>query len=169
MRPDGRESPPADEAFIAEPLSEEQARDLIVKFEAEGQSRRLSGPWRFLTAGLAIGLSVYALYVTQVTIQTQIYRTSFLGIALVLTFLLYPTSRRWASRLNLLDVLLAMAGAVTALYPLLEYDSFVRRAVRPTEWDVIMGAALIVLVLEATRRTVGWILPVVAIALLGYG
>ncbi len=169
VRPDGRESPPADEAFIAEPLSEEQARDLIVKFEAEGQSRRLSGPWRFLTAGLAIGLSVYALYVTQVTIQTQIYRTSFLGIALVLTFLLYPTSRRWASRLNPLDVLLAMAGAVTALYPLLEYDSFVRRAVRPTEWDVIMGAALIVLVLEATRRTVGWILPVVAIALLGYG
>ena len=158
-----------DDAFVGDILGEDQARDLIERYEGEGQSRRLSGAWAFIVTAIAIGLSVYALYVTQATIQAQIYRTTFLAAALVLTFLLYPAHRRWGNHLSAFDILLALASLTAALYPLWNYDSFVRRAVRPTDLDVIMGALLIVLILEATRRTVGWILPAVAIALLAYG
>lgn len=158
-----------DDAFVGDVLGEDQARDLIERYEGEGQSRRLPGPWGLVATAIAIALSVYALYVTQATIQAQIYRTTFLAAALVLTFLLYPMSRRWGNRLSVFDIVLALASVVAALYPLWDYDSFVRRAVRPTELDVLMGVLLIVLILEATRRTVGWILPAVAIALLAYG
>jgi TRAP transporter 4TM/12TM fusion protein len=158
-----------EDAFVGDVLGEEKARELIERYEGEGRSRRLSGPWALIVSAIAISLSVYALYVTQATIQAQIYRTTFLAAALVLTFLLYPMSRHWGTRLTILDIGLALAGLIAALYPLWDYDSFVRRAVRPTELDVIMGTVLIILILEATRRTVGWILPAVAIALIGYG
>ncbi|HEV2106734.1 MAG TPA: TRAP transporter fused permease subunit [Thermomicrobiales bacterium] len=158
-----------EDAYVSDVLGEEQARELIERYEGEGQPRRLTGGWAWVASAIAIGLSLYALYVTQATIQAQIYRTTFLGAALVLTFLLYPASRRWGTRLSVLDLLLALAGLATALYPLWEYDSFVRRAVRPTELDVVMGTVLIVLILEATRRTVGWILPALSISLLAYG
>jgi TRAP transporter 4TM/12TM fusion protein len=45
----------------------------------------------------------------------------------------------------------------------------VRRAARPTDMDVWMGTIAILLILEATRRTVGWILPAFAALLLAYG
>jgi hypothetical protein len=38
----------------------------------------------------------------------------------------------------------------------------------PERWDVIVGIVFIVLVLEATRRTTGWIMPVVSVLFIAY-
>jgi len=67
-----------------------------------------------------------------------------------------------------LDWLLAAAAVVVIAWPLLDFDAFVRRGVRPTTTDIALGLAAIVLVLEATRRTVGWILPAVCLTFLAY-
>jgi TRAP transporter 4TM/12TM fusion protein len=160
--PDGP-APPAEV-----PLAEAQTQELIEKFEGEGRARRLGGFWGYAVTVIAVGLALYALYATQATIPAQVYRTSFLGIALVLTFLRFPF-RRAGRGVGPVDLLLALAALVTTAYPIWDYQQFVYRAARPTELDVWMGAVLILLILEATRRTVGWILPVVAIALLFYG
>ena len=67
--------------------------------ESEVATRSLSGPTARLATTLAVGLSTYALYLVVGIVQPQIYRVSFLLIALVLTFILYPASRRrrrWA-------------------------------------------------------------------------
>ena len=53
-------------------------------------------------------------------------------------------------------------------YTLVTFDEFVRRAAQPNDLDILFGVATILLVLEATRRTVGWILPAVVIAFLLY-
>jgi TRAP transporter 4TM/12TM fusion protein len=53
-------------------------------------------------------------------------------------------------------------------YPLWDFEEFIYRAALPYLEDQIFGALTIVLVLEATRRTTGWILPVVALAFLAY-
>jgi len=169
--PAGRHSP--EDAFVGEPMAEERAQEIIEEFESEGRAQRLTGPWRWVVGALAAGLSVYALYATRATIPTQVYRTSFLGAALVLTFLLFPIARalpeRWRRPARGLDLLLAAASVGVAAYPVLDYQEFVYRAARPTDLDVWMGTATILLVLEATRRTVGWILPLVSVALLAYG
>ena len=48
------------------------------------------------------------------------------------------------------------------------FDEFVRRAAQPNDLDIAFGVMTILLVLEATRRTVGWILPAVVIGFLLY-
>jgi TRAP transporter 4TM/12TM fusion protein len=157
-----------EEAYVGDLLAEDRAQEIIEEFEAEGSARRLAGLWGYVAAALAVGLSLYALYATRATIPAHIYRTSFLGIALALTYLRYPLFRGNKGRVNPLDVLLAVLSIVVCAYPIVDFQEFVYRSARPTELDMIMGVATMVLILEATRRTIGWILPVVSILLLLY-
>ena len=69
---------------------------------------------------------------------------------------------------NVLDWLLAVVAVVPFAYIVADWDAFFRRAVVPTELDVVMGTLAILLTLEAARRTVGWIMPLVVVAFLGY-
>ncbi len=164
--PDG-----APEAEVLRPVevSTEENQELIETLEAESPTRKLIGFWAFVVTALAVGLSVYALYATRVNISTQIYRTTFLGFALVLTFLLYPWRQGRGRRISIVDLALCAASIAVAVYPILDFDEFIYRAARPNETDVWMGTLCIVLILEATRRTIGWILPIVAGILLAYG
>ena len=47
-------------------------------------------------------------------------------------------------------------------------QEFSRRAVVPTELDIAMGLLAVILILEATRRTVGWIMVVVVVLFMAY-
>ena len=114
-------------------------------------------------------MSLYALYAVVAIVQPQIYRVSFLLISLVLTFILYPTLPAWRGRVGVLDWLLAGTAVVVLAWPIVDFDQFVRRAATPNQLDVLFGAITTLLALEATRRTVGWILPVTAVAFLLYG
>ncbi|MDQ3693075.1 MAG: TRAP transporter fused permease subunit [Chloroflexota bacterium] len=157
-----------DEAYVGDIMGEDRAQEIIEEYEGEGSARRLTGLWIYVAGALAVGLSLYALYATRATIPAQIYRTSFLGIALALTFFRFPLIGRSKSRVSPFDVLLALLSLAVTAYPILDFQEFVYRSARPTELDIIMGALTIALILEATRRTIGWILPVVAIILLLY-
>jgi TRAP transporter 4TM/12TM fusion protein len=169
-----------DEIDLPEP-DVEATQDLIETLEAESPMRKLSGFWAIAVTVIACGLSLYALYQTRATITAQIYRMAFLGAALVLTFLLYPVTRGskrtgWfgvvfgGAKVGILDVMLVAASVIVVAYPIRDFDEFVYRAspARITETDIWMGTACILLVLEATRRTVGWILPAVAAGALAY-
>ncbi|MER7335789.1 TRAP transporter fused permease subunit [Micromonospora sp. NPDC000119] len=76
------------------------------------------------------------------------------------------------------DWVLAVAALVSCLYPVLPvplgdggggYDAFLDRQGLLVGVDVAMGTALLLLLLEACRRTTGWILPAVCLVFLGYG
>ena len=159
----------------------EATQELIESLESESPVRKLNGFWALVVTVIAAGLSLYAIYQTRNPTSAQIYRMAFLGIALSLTFLLYPITRGskrsgWFGlvfggvRVGILDVVLVAASLLVCFYPILDFDDFVYRAspARITETDIWMGTVCIILVLEATRRTVGWILPIVAIVALGY-
>ena len=62
----------------------------------ESQGRALQGRSRRVATVLAIGLSLYSLYWVLFIVQPQVYRVSFLLVALVLIFILFP-ARRGAS------------------------------------------------------------------------
>ena len=133
------------------------------------RTRRLTGLTGRLASTLAAGLSLYALYWVLFIVQPQVYRVSFLLIVLVLTFLYVPARGRWRDApVSILDWC-SIAAAVAALgWPLVDFDRFVDRVARPSPVDLVLGVVLILLVLEATRRTVGWILPATAAAFLMY-
>ena len=132
-------------------------------------TRPLSGfPARLVTV-LAAGLSLYALYWVIGIVQPQIYRVSFLLITLVLTFVLYPAVPAWRNRVAAVDWALAAASVLVLAWPIVDFDQFVYRAATPSGLDILFGTVTTLLVLEATRRTVGWILPATAVAFLLYG
>ena len=141
--------------------------------DAETPTRQLTGIPAHLVTALATGLSLYALYWVIGIIQPQIYRVTFLLVALVLIFVLYPTVPRLRGGIGRLDpvlgCVLALLSVLVLAWPLVGFDEFVRRAPTPSELDILFGAVTTLLVLEGTRRTVGWILPVTAIAFLLYG
>ena len=66
------------------------------------------------------------------------------------------------------DWALAAAGVATAVYLIAGGDDFFDRSILPNDWDIAFGVLLIVLVLEAMRRTTGWILPVITGCFLAY-
>src|ERR687890_685913 len=150
---------------------------LIEEFEAEKPARELSGFPRLLLSIAGVGLSCYALFWVLSPVPAQIYRTSFLAVALAMTFILY---RAWGSSREtereerhpdnpgVTDYLFAVLSVVSLGYTLVVFDEFVRRAARPETLDLVFGLLTIVLVLEATRRTVGWILPIICVFFIAY-
>jgi TRAP transporter 4TM/12TM fusion protein len=100
-------------------------------------------------------------------------RSVHLGFALVLAFLMLPLTRRGqADSPRSLEYLLIAISVVVCGYLVVEQGYVVNRmiyvdALRPIDW--VFSITTVLLVLEATRRAVGWTLPVTAVAFLVYG
>jgi TRAP transporter 4TM/12TM fusion protein len=138
--------------------------------EFESPTRQLTGWPARLATTLAICLSLYALYWVVGIVQPLVYRASFLLIVLVLSFMFYPASASPSdrTRVSALDWLFIALSVVALAWPLIDFDNFIYRAADPTGRDMLLGAIVILLVLEATRRTAGWVLPITATAFILY-
>jgi TRAP transporter 4TM/12TM fusion protein len=66
------------------------------------------------------------------------------------------------------DLVCALAGVATAVYALAGGDDFLDRSTAPTMLDDTMGVVLVLLVLEAARRSTGWVMPLVCVLFLAY-
>ena len=113
---------------------------------------------------------MYALYWVVGIVDPQVYRVSFLLIALAATFLLFPAfiGGRSAAPAGIVDGLCIVLAIAALAWPIFDFDAFVLRAATPTTVDLILGAITTLLVLDATRRTTGWILPATAALFLVY-
>jgi TRAP transporter 4TM/12TM fusion protein len=166
------------------PNAEPPARsteELIAEYDAERPARRVTGPLAHVIGACALGVSLYALYAVFNPMPVLPYRMSFLAAVLPLTFLVYrpglpswltrrsaPAARPAADNPGVADWVLAGLSLVVCAYPLLGFDEFIRRTFEPSALDLVMGAGCLLLVLEATRRTVGPILPGICLAFLAY-
>ncbi|MEU7929758.1 TRAP transporter fused permease subunit [Micromonospora sp. NPDC049107] len=83
-----------------------------------------------------------------------------------------------STRPTLVDWLLAALTVAACLYPVLPitigtggggYNAFLDRQGLLAPTDLVLGTVLLLLLLEACRRTTGWILPAVGLLFLGYG
>ena len=155
-----------DEAAL--PKSEEELKEIVEEYE--GKTRRLAGGWGRLVTALAVAMSVYHLYAATVPFIRQIHLTRHLMFVLVLSFLLYPGTRRSLQRITpaLWDVGLAVASIISLGYILVDFEAFIYRSYIPTPLDMTFGIITILLILEATRRTVGNALLLLVVAFLAY-
>ncbi|MEO7940049.1 MAG: TRAP transporter permease [Burkholderiaceae bacterium] len=128
---------------------------------------------RRLITLVAVAMSVFHLVVAFIgPPDAYVMRGAHLTFALVMAFLIMPGRHGTAERVGWFDVLLVLAAAAAALYPSLNLDYIHNRMYYvddPRIADYVFGGALIVLVLEATRRATGWALPITAIVFLVYG
>jgi len=158
-------------APVADPKTEEQ---LLEEFEAERPGRRLSGFAARVVDVLGVGLVLFAVYWVINPIPAQQYRPAFLAVVLLLTFLVFR-GRGQASpaehpeeRPSVYDWMLGITALVACGYAVVVSDELFRRAAVPEGLDIFFGIVTVVLVLEATRRTVGWVLPAFCIGFLVY-
>ncbi|MBA3593953.1 MAG: TRAP transporter permease [Polaromonas sp.] len=96
-------------------------------------------------------------------------RAVHLAFAMFLSFLAWPASRRSPrDHVPLLDWVFALAGAFAGAYLLLFYTELSTRPGQPNLMDVVVATAGMVLLLEATRRAVGWPMAVLAALFIFY-
>jgi TRAP transporter 4TM/12TM fusion protein len=148
---------------------DQEALERLAHDSESGVTRRLSGPILWLASAICAAIALYGLYWTQFAINTTIYRVSFLALILAAAFLLYPMLPERKARPGLLDFLLIALTIAAAVYLAVNLDATKTRATTPLTIEVVLGGALILLILEATRRATGWALPVIAGLFLVYG
>jgi TRAP transporter 4TM/12TM fusion protein len=136
--------------------------------EEEGPSRRLTGKMDFFITAVAVGMSLIHLYAAVGIIMTQVLRGIHVMFVLFLCFLVFPSFKRFKNRIIWYDFILALLGIAVIVYMLADFDAFIYRSVIPNFWDKFFGIILILLVLEATRRTTGLIMPAIVIAFIVY-
>jgi TRAP transporter 4TM/12TM fusion protein len=159
-------------------VSEEQLRKAEAYVEAEeGAVNRLVGWAGRLVTSVAVTMSLFHLYAAVAgawpftdfpIVATQPLRYTHVAFVLILSFLLFPMSARFRNRIRWWDIAAGIAGAAILVYAIQGGEEFTDRATSPDRTDVILGVIFIILLLEATRRTTGWIVPVVAIAFMAY-
>ncbi|MDO9411790.1 MAG: TRAP transporter fused permease subunit [Pseudolabrys sp.] len=136
--------------------------------QEEGAGNRLTGWTGIAVTAIAVLMSLFHLYAAYDIVPTQAMRYSHVAFVLLLSFLLFPLANRFRNRIMWFDVIPPVLGIVIVTYALWQGDDFTDRATVPERWDVILGAIFVVLVLEAARRTTGWIMPFVAILFIAY-
>ncbi|CAG9610675.1 TRAP transporter permease [Pseudoneobacillus rhizosphaerae] len=152
-------------------LSENEQQELLEKYDPEAGTRKLKGVIGWIVFLGLLSFSLFQLYTGiygQLTAQLQ--RSIHLGFALALVFLLFPARKKnlGKNKVAWYDILLAIIAIVVGAYWPLMIDELVMRIGRLTDLDFYIGLAGILLVLEATRRTVGLPITIIAMIFLGY-
>jgi TRAP transporter 4TM/12TM fusion protein len=146
--------------------------------EEEGAANRLLGFAAAFVTAIAVGMSLFHLYTAIAgvpplftdfpIVATQPLRYTHVAFVMVLCFLLFPLSKRFRNRIQWFDVIAAAVAVGILIYAIEGGEDFTDRATVPNRTDVILGTLFSVLLLEATRRTIGWIVPAVSIVFIAY-
>jgi len=124
-------------------------------------------PLAVFILSLALTLSVYHLY-TGVFGQVDpfLQRVFCLTLLLILCFTHRPIGRKsWNSRFNLfsiVDFFLMALSIFCLLYPGHNYEAFQQRLPSPSTMDIVWGTIVILLVMEASRREIGWVMIIIS-------
>jgi TRAP transporter 4TM/12TM fusion protein len=127
---------------------------------------------KITVAVIAIAMSLYHMYVAAFgPPEAYFFRGTHLLFTMTLIFLLYPLRPGRPGGWRVLDLVLLAASWAFVLHIFINYDYVINRIIYIDELtitDKIYATFAIVLVLEATRRVLGWGLSVTAIAFLAY-
>lgn len=145
------------------------------------EGAELEGPRWPRTLKVALGSALTLLSLAQAadigsrlgfSYYTEQFLAIVLGLSLALVFLGNNGTqgkRPPGHAPGIVDVVLAFTGLGLSLYVAWAYPSLVGRAMM-LPWDALVtGSLLFLLVLEALRRCVGWVLVIVVLVICGYG
>ncbi|MFW8564937.1 TRAP transporter permease [Orrella sp. 11846] len=127
---------------------------------------------RHLVTVIAVAMSLYHMYVAWFgPPEAIIFRGTHLMFALALVFLLFPSFQGTRKTWRAYDMLLLALGLGGVLHIFMDYEGFTYRIIYIddlTPADLFWGVTMIIITLEATRRIIGWALPLTAILFVGY-
>lgn len=146
--------------------------------EEEGIGRRPKGPAKWVISTIGVIWSLFQLSIASWLVLDSTYiRAIHLAFAMLMVFLNYPLFKKprlglkyfsQMDRIPLLDYVIAIVGAFSALYIAIDYNGLTTRYGSPILRDIVIGAVLVVLLLEASRRVIGPALSVIALVFIAY-
>lgn len=145
----------------------EHAEEILEKYDRQSAVRHHIGKWGWVVTFLAVYLTLFHLYTGYFgTFQTQIQGAVHLGTALGLIFLLYPAKKGMGKKregVPWYDVVLAFTSLFVGYYKIVFFDEILQgRVTGYSLLDIALAVLGVLLVLEATRRTVG--IPIIVVA-----
>src|SRR3954471_20924267 len=163
----------------AEP-DDAKIQELESELDPEMRFRPLLPTATWIVAVLLFGLSCFHYYTAGFGLLPEtLHRGIHIACVLGLIFLVFSWSKKGNATppkaglftplgISVIDWLCAIAAVVTSLYVPYVFHDLQFRVGNPDPIDWIMGTVMIVVLLEATRRSVGWPLPIIAIVLMVY-
>ena len=140
--------------------------EIMKKYDRESNTRIYEGiPQKILHYLLA----AFALFVMWMNLFAtwgeQFRRPLFLGLVILFVFALYPARKGHPGKVNRIpwyDIILALVGACSFFYFVINNQSILQRATRITDLEIVLGVIGILVLAECCRRVVG--LPILCVA-----
>ena len=129
----------------------------------------MSNQMRVLPAsiiGVSVALVLFSIYTAAFGVWPDVMQRGIhLSLAIILVYLhAAKTSQKNGNRLSVFALLiLAVLGLCTAGYQVVFYDAVVSRYGAMTDTEIIIATIAVVVLLDATRRTIGWSMVVLAL------
>lgn len=145
------------------PMQEEETGEVSVV------QRQFHGRQAKMIYLVAIAMSLFHLWVNTIGVMPEIHRNALhYAFVLFLGYLLFPMSPRLAKKTLWLDYALAILSVAAGVYLVLFDDALHARNEVPILPDLIAAGIAIILMLEITRRTTGWLIPSLSLAFMSY-
>lgn len=160
--------------------SAEELQRLEEELDPEMAFRQTPAGTALLVGALLMVLSLFHYYTAGFgLLRETTHRGIHLAFVVGLIFLVFPLRAATGKTVQpsglltpggipLMDWVLAAGAAVTALYVPYIFTDLVFRVGNPNTLDVAMGTVAIVVLIEATRRCMGWGLPLIALFSMAY-
>ena len=150
-------------------ISGEIAAEVLEKYDT-GKTRKLKSIYAIIFTGTAILFALFHLYTSGFGLLLSIkQRSTHWLMILVMMFLYYPiTKKNYKKNPSIIDILLISLSIISAGYLIVNYNSILIRGAIPNRIDTLMGVGMIVLTLEATRRSVGKELLIICLVFIVY-
>ncbi|MGH8741918.1 MAG: TRAP transporter permease, partial [Burkholderiales bacterium] len=140
--------------------------------EEKAQTSPVSRALQWTVAAVAIAMSLYHMYVAAFgPPEALIFRGTHLMFTLTLVFLLYPLKPGGGYGWKVIDAALLLGSWAFILHIFLDYEYIINRIIYIDELtlaDKIYAWTAVAIVLEATRRVLGWGLTITCLAFLAY-
>ncbi|WP_126429305.1 TRAP transporter permease [Brevibacillus marinus] len=154
--------------------AEKLSQEILAKYDAESAYRTQLGKWGWAVLFLGVSLTLFHLYTAlRGPYVSLIQGAIHLGTALGLIFILYPANKRLLQRpgVTYYDLLLAALAMFSNYYIVWHYERLTTKAIILgfTPLDMVVATLGILLLLEATRRSVGLPIVIIALVAMAYG
>ena len=138
--------------------------------EESESTRKFSGWKKYLFMSIAVVGALYHLYILNFNpIDPWVFRSNHVVFGTVLSLMFYKGWKTKSNKIPIIDWVLIAAAIFIGYYIAANLTTLVFRfGVAPTTMDVIVATVGILLVLEITRRSSGWMLPILAGIFIAY-
>jgi TRAP transporter 4TM/12TM fusion protein len=146
---------------------EEEKKESVLEWLLRQKKGVFHYPLELGVCFLSIALSIYHLFVAYAgSLEAHAFRSTHLAFVMILCFFLRPLGReKWTDPKNAwfgVDLLCALLTLAVQVYTLWDLEAFIFRRGDLNTLDLWAGTVMLILLLEATRRAVGWAMVIIA-------